>query len=35
LALKTLFDGDIIDVKEGEAFVEEHYKRHSNGISNL
>ncbi len=30
LALKTLFDGDIIDVKEGVAFVEEHYKRHLN-----
>jgi ferredoxin-fold anticodon binding domain-containing protein len=24
LALKTLFDADIIDVKEGVAFVEEH-----------
>jgi len=30
LALKTLFDADIIDVKEGVAFVEEHYKRHLN-----
>ncbi len=30
LALKTLFDAGIIDVKEGVAFVEGHYKRHLN-----